>query len=555
MLPFDIVGGLVATPGDRQVTVQWDAFEGATSYEVYWREGQPIQRDTQLYDGSQWIKSPGTAGERLSYVVPNLQNGHTYYFLFIVELGNAKIEGSPEQLVAIPRAVATDRVFFLSQRDGNWEIYSVEPDATDVQNLTRNPATDRMVSVSPDRSQVVFVSDRGGSDDLWVMVMDTTDVDGNSVRRLTSLSGDESLPVWSPDGKRIAFVSDTKGSDDIYVIDADGSGEPRKLTDKDTDEQFPSWSPDGQKIVYARGSHGDQDIYLLFPDIHLPLLVPIAIPLVMRSEDNTFPTFSRDGSQIAFLSGPDKRHDLWTVDVSNLPLIPDPAIADPQNLTASADLHDVGAYAWSPDGQWLAFESSASYVPNGNPEGDSEIYVVRPDGTDIRQLTKNGDEDRFASWSWDGTRLIFLTDRTGNEEVFSIKFSMDLSELDPVNLSNDPSDENLLMPSPVYEWGGGCFIATAAYGSYLAPEVEVLRSFRDHHLLTNAVGRSFVELYYDVSPPVADFIRRHESLRAATRWVLTPLVYGVKYPHAVVFLLGSLFVVVAVCSSRRRREA
>lgn len=76
---------------------------------------------------------------------------------------------------------------------------------------------------------------------------------------------------------------------------------------------------------------------------------------------------------------------------------------------------------------------------------------------------------------------------------------------------------------------GGCFIATAAYGTLLDPHVKSLRKFRDKYLLTNAPGKAFVRLYYKYSPPVAAIIGKYEILRTITRWSLAPLVYGVEY--------------------------
>ncbi|MGD8371667.1 MAG: hypothetical protein PVI19_08985, partial [Syntrophobacterales bacterium] len=72
--------------------------------------------------------------------------------------------------------------------------------------------------------------------------------------------------------------------------------------------------------------------------------------------------------------------------------------------------------------------------------------------------------------------------------------------------------------------GGGCFIATAAYGSSVGPHVELLRDFRDRFLLENDIGKSFVNLYYTYSPPIADYIADHDALRLVVRWSLLPVV-------------------------------
>jgi hypothetical protein len=85
----------------------------------------------------------------------------------------------------------------------------------------------------------------------------------------------------------------------------------------------------------------------------------------------------------------------------------------------------------------------------------------------------------------------------------------------------------------------GCFIATAVYGSYHDPQVLVLRRFRDDCLLSNAIGRTFVALYYKASPPIARLIQEDGFLRTVIRWMLTPVIYGVKYPNLSLVLLLS----------------
>lgn len=140
-------------------------------------------------------------------------------------------------------------------------------------------------------------------------------------------------------------------------------------------------------------------------------------------------------------------------------------------------------------------------------------------------------------------------DMAGNGLASNFSWSF-TTEASPATSSSGDSGSDTPVLNAVDKTG--CFIATAAYGSYLDPHVMVLREFRDGYLLTNGPGRAFVSFYYSVSPPVADFIREHEELRTAARFALTPVVYGIKYPGGTL-VFGLAIVIMAAKGSRRRR--
>ena len=173
------------------------------------------------------------------------------------------VSGVAEKTVLVTRVVSAvpsaPAIIFVSNRDGDDEIYAMNPDGTGLRQLTTNSAaSDTDPAWSRGGTEIGFSSDRTGNFDIYVMNPDGTGVVSqtpNSARR-------DVEPTWSPDGTRIAFARDRDGDFDIYVINVDGTG-LRQLTNNTAFEGVPNWSPDGSKIVFASDRDGDLEIFVM----------------------------------------------------------------------------------------------------------------------------------------------------------------------------------------------------------------------------------------------------------------------------------------------------
>ena len=185
-----------------------------------------------------------------------------------------------------------------------------------------------------------------------------------------------------------------------------------------------------------------------------------------------------------------------------------------------------------------AGDVTVAWDPNPEPEvAGYKIYFGTTPGSYTVSMNAGNITSMVISGLETGVTYYFAAvayDSSGNESGFS----NEISYVVPTGASADTSSSGS---------GSGCFIATAAFGSYRAPEVILLQKFRDRILLTNAPGRLFVEYYYRLSPSLANFISHYDSLRSATRLALRPLIFTIQHRFAVysgvlMLMLGMTFI-------------
>ena len=282
----------------------------------------------------------------------------------------------------------TTALAFVSGRDGNPEIYTMNADGSAQARLTNNGAIDDDPRWSPDGQSIAFVSTRGGTFEIYVM-----NADGSTQTRLTNNSLQDDSPVWSPDGQKIAFVR----GQEIHVMNADGSAQT-KLTGGAGD-RGPQWSPDGQKIVFFSSRDGNDEIYTMNAD------GSGQTRLTNNTRSDGFPMWSPNGQKIAFGGG----HEIYVMN---------PDGSGQTGLTTHSNFYQRGGWGptWSLDGQHIAFDGDP-YDPvirlvsaNGGPltflafgaypdwSGSRqkiafdlrEIYVMNEDGSARTRLTNKG---------------------------------------------------------------------------------------------------------------------------------------------------------------------
>jgi Tol biopolymer transport system component len=152
------------------------------------------------------------------------------------------------------------RVIYSFAENNYQNLFSVNLEGKDRQQLTQQKGMNYWPSYSPDSERILFGSTRDGNYEIYTMK-----VDGKDVQRLTKSRFQDLRPRFSPDGKRIAFTSSRDGNFEVYIMNVDGTG-LKRMTNHPERDDYPTWHPNGKQLAIVSERDGRHDLYLLTID-------------------------------------------------------------------------------------------------------------------------------------------------------------------------------------------------------------------------------------------------------------------------------------------------
>ncbi len=339
-------------------------------------------------------------------------------------------------------------VVYASNAAGNWDIYLHAVGEKSPMNLTSDSrADDTQPAFSPDGASIAFRSERDGGG-IYVM-----ERDGRSPRKVTSVGfnpawspdgreilcatesiarpddrlsavsqvwairvssgaqrliskGDAVQASWSPNGFRVAYWASRGGQRDIWTVRREGAaGEAVPVTNDPAVDWNPVWAPDGRHLYFSSDRGGKMELWRVAIDERSGEVLGAPEAVVTPSPDVGHISFSRDGRTVAFSS------HTFAANLMRVAFDPEAGRVDGAPAAITQGAKQATRPDLSPDGQWLAYNSFGK---------QDDLFVVRTDGTGLRQLTDDAHKDRGPRWSPDGKRLAFFSNRSGNYEIWTV---------------------------------------------------------------------------------------------------------------------------------------
>jgi Tol biopolymer transport system component/curved DNA-binding protein CbpA len=296
---------------------------------------------------------------------------------------------SPPDVQPLPTITLPKTIAFISDRDGNMEIYAMALDGTNQANLSNNPADDWSPTWAPDGQEICFVSNRnGGTPGIYLMA-----ADGSNVRQL-AVDGED--PCWFPDGKKIAFTRRTGEYYALFVMNSDGTSQEQIPIDPSTiirswgstygrHLRRPDISPDGARLAFTTVSSSAYAHH-----IYVANLDGTDLKQFSDASGGDNPSWSPDGQTIAFRLDPG--HSSKPYGRVGYPYIRN--LDDSKDYTRLAyTIECGGGLDWSPDGSMVVLSATRDFFYQ-----PMQIYIVEIDSGTFTPITEGNANNWDPDW-------------------------------------------------------------------------------------------------------------------------------------------------------------